>query len=350
MPKTKKIRVVLDAMGGDKAPRAVVEGAVEAAREYDYDLFLVGDENKINRFLNNIRKSYPKERIKVVHASEAVGMDEAAAVSVRKKKNSSIAVGLNLVKTGKADVFISAGNTGAVVASASLKLRMLPFVARPGISVLFPTLEKPVLLIDIGANIHPKPAHLFEYAVMASALMKHIHGRENPKIALFNIGEEETKGTNVMKEAYALLEDSDINFTGNIEAGGIYTGEVDVVICDGLIGNTVLKVTEGFAKAFARLLKRELSRSLLPKIGAILSLPAFRALKKKTDYKEYGGAPLLGVNGAVIISHGSSNAEAIKHAVRAAGAYVKQGVNAHIVEDLQKYEDKLNELNRSDDE
>jgi glycerol-3-phosphate acyltransferase PlsX len=192
------------------------------------------------------------------------------------------------------------------------------------------------MLLDAGANIAPKPEHLCQYAVMASDYMKYVYGQENPKVGLLNIGEEESKGTGVLKEAHALIEKSKVNFVGNIEARDIFTGKTQVVVCDGLVGNTVLKVTEGFSKALAEFLKRELKKSFLSRLGAFLSLPAYKALRKKVDYREYGGAPLLGVNGAVIISHGSSNAKAINSAVRAAGEYVKKQVNTHIVEDLQK--------------
>ncbi|MDD4202902.1 MAG: phosphate acyltransferase PlsX [Candidatus Omnitrophica bacterium] len=334
MSNDKNIRIVIDAMGGDHAPKEIIEGVVLASKEFDYHLILVGDEVKMNEFLK--ASDYDHEKISLVHAPESVDMDEAAAVSVRKKKKSSIAVGLKLIEEKQGDVFISAGNTGAVVAASTLYLRTLPFVERPGIGIVFPTLLEPMMLIDAGANIHPKPEHLFHYAVMGSDFMKYVYGQSNPKVGLLNIGEEETKGTDFHKETYAMLENSNLNFIGNIEATDIVMGKTQVLVCDGLIGNTVLKVIEGFAKGAAELLKRELKKSLLCKIGAILSIPAYRAIGKKIDYREYGGAPLLGVNGAVIISHGSSNAKAIKSAVRAAGEYVKKQVNRHIIEDLKK--------------
>ncbi|MFH1790740.1 MAG: phosphate acyltransferase PlsX [Candidatus Omnitrophota bacterium] len=335
----RKITIALDAMGGDRAPRIVIEGAVEASRAFDYHIMLVGDMRKIEKFLKF--HDYDKKRISVRHASQTVKMDEPAAVSFRKKKDSSIAVGLDLVKEKEADVFISAGNTGAVVAAATIKLRLLPHVERPGIGVIFPTLSEPTLMIDAGANIDPKPIHIYQYAVMGSDYAHYILGKERPTVGILNIGEEETKGTGFIKESRALIEHAGLNFVGNVEARDIYRGEINVIVCDGFVGNIVLKVTEGFASALGELLKRELNRRLLPKIGAVLSLPAYRAIRKKTDYTEHGGAPLLGVDGAVIISHGSSNATAIKNAVRVAGEYVKNKVNQHIVENLETYEKDL---------
>ncbi len=331
----KVIRIALDAMGGDRAPRVVIEGAIQAASIYDSQLILVGDTRKINKFLRFY--DYPKDKILIEHASQAVKMGEPAAASFRKKKDSSIAVGIRLLKEKKADIFISAGNTGAVIAAATLTLKLLPHVERPGIAIVFPTLREPTLMIDVGANIGSKPIHLFQYAVMGDAYVRYILNKQNPSVGLLNIGEEESKGTDFIKDTRALLEKSKLNFIGNVEARDVYRGKVSVVVCDGFIGNIVLKVTESFAEATTQFLKRELNKRLLPKIGAILSLPAYRAIKKKIDYTEYGGAPLLGVDGAVLIAHGSSNATAIKNAVRVAGEYVKHKVNQHIVEQLEKY-------------
>jgi len=327
------VRIVVDAMGGDRAPRVVVEGAVLAAKEYDHKIILVGDTRKIEKFLRFC--DYPKDKLSIEHASQKVDMGEAAAVSIRKKRDSSIAVGLNLLKEKKADVFISAGNTGAVVAASAIKLRLLDGVERPGIAIVFPTLNEPTLLIDAGANIDTRPLHLYQYAVMGSEYSKYILGNQRPTVGLLNIGEEESKGTGLIKSARDILEKSDLNFIGNVEARDIYTGKVNVVVCEGFIGNVVLKVTEGFAVVYTELLKRELKRRFLPRIGAVLSIPAYRAIKKKIDYSEYGGAPLMGVDGAVIISHGASNAKAIKNAVRVAGEYVKHRVNDRIIEKLK---------------
>ncbi len=330
-----RVRIVLDAMGGDRAPRVVIEGAIHAASIYDYQLILVGDTRKINKFLKLY--NYPRDKISIVHASQTVKMGEPAAASFRKKKDSSIAVGIRLLKDKKADIFISAGNTGAVVTAATLMLKLLPLVERPGIAIVFPTLKEPTLMIDVGANIDCKPTHLFQYAVMGDAYVRYILNKQNPSIGLLNIGEEASKGTDFIKDTRALLEKSKLNFIGNVEARDVYRGKVNVVVCDGFIGNIVLKVTESFAEASTQFLKQELNKRLLPKIGAILSLPAYRAIRKKIDYTEYGGAPLLGVDGAVLIAHGASNATAIKNAVRVAGEYVKHKVNQHIIEQLEEY-------------
>ncbi|NQT22647.1 MAG: phosphate acyltransferase PlsX [Candidatus Omnitrophica bacterium] len=338
----KKVRIAIDAMGGDRAPRVIVEGALMAAEEFDYKLDLVGDTRKIEKFLNVY--DYPKDKISVVHASEVVKMGEPAAASFRRKKDSSIAVGMRLLRDKKTDIFISAGNTGAVVTAAALTLKTLPHIERPGIAIVFPSLKEPILIIDMGANIDAKPVHLFQYAVMGWAYIRYILHRENPSIGLLNIGEEESKGTSFIKEARDILKKSSLNFVGNIEARDVFRGKVDVVVCDGFIGNIVLKITESFAHVTTELLKRELNRRLLPKIGAILSLPAYRAIRKKIDYTEYGGAPLLGVDGAVLISHGSSNAVAIKSAVRVAGEYVKHRVNEHIVERLEECMKKIGKI------
>jgi glycerol-3-phosphate acyltransferase PlsX len=264
-------------------------------------------------------------------------MAEAAAASFRRKKDSSIAVGLKLLKEKQADIFISAGNTGAVVAAATLTLGLLPNVERAGIAVIFPTLTNPTLLIDGGANIDPKPIHLFQYAIMGSAYSHYILNQSNPTIGLLNIGAEESKGTDVIKQARDLLKNSKLNFIGNIEPRDIYNGKVSVVVCDGFVGNVVLKVTEGFAAVSTQFLKEELNRRLLPKIGAFLSLPAYRAIRKKIDYTEYGGAPLLGIDGPILIGHGSSNAKAIRNAIRIAGEYIKHDVNKHIIEQIEFY-------------
>lgn len=330
------MRFVIDAMGGDHAPEMPVKGAVLAVNNYGYDVTLVGKEDEINLILNNL--SYPKNKLEIISASEAISMDEPAAISVRKKRDSSIVRGIGLIKEGKADAFISAGNTGAVVCAATLSLRLLEGVYRPGIAVIFPTLLKPCMVIDVGANIDPKPVHLLQYGIMGDAYSKHILGKTNPTIALLNIGEESTKGTDFIKEAHTLLNESKLNFIGNIEPKEVYKGGADVVVCDGFMGNVFLKVTEGFADAAAELLKRELKESTwITKLGALMTLPAFRALQKKVDATEYGGAPLMGVDGRVIISHGSSNDVAIMNAVKVAANYIDHQVNLHIIEELASY-------------
>ncbi|MGD2279529.1 MAG: phosphate acyltransferase PlsX [Candidatus Omnitrophota bacterium] len=330
------MKIVLDAMGGDKAPKAIVQGAVLAVNEYGYEITLVGKAEEVKEELKGL--SYPSGKINTFNTSETIGMDEPAALSVRKKRNSSIVRGLELLKDEKHDAFVSAGNTGAVVCAATLSLRLLPGVDRPGIAVVFPTLTNPCMVIDVGANIDPKPFHLLQYGIMGDAYSKHILGKVNPTIALLNIGEESTKGTDFIKETHVMLSESKLNFIGNVEPKEVYRGKADVVLSDGFVGNVLLKVTEGFADAATEFLKREFKNSsFITKFGAILTLPTFNDIRKKTDPTEYGGAPLLGVDGRVIIAHGSANAKAIKNAVRAAGEYVNHKINTHIVEELESY-------------
>lgn len=330
------MRIVLDAMGGDKAPESPVQGAVMAVNKYGYDLILVGREDEIKKILKG--QQYPADKIEIVHASEAVGMEEAAALSIRKKRDSSIVRGLELVKEGKGDVFVSAGNTGAVVCAATLSLRLMPGIDRPGIAVVFPTLSKPSMVIDVGANIDPKPIHMLQYGIMGDAYSRYILGKTDPTVALLNIGEEASKGTDFEKESHQLLKASKLNFIGNVEPKGVYKGEADVVLCNGFVGNVLLKVTEAFAYAGAELLKKELKKSgILAKIGALMMLPALKKIKKRVDPSEYGGAPLMGIDGRVIIAHGSADARAVMNAVRAGAEFYGHNVNEHILEELQTY-------------
>ncbi len=330
------MKIGLDAMGGDRAPEVNIDGAILAVEEYGYKIALIGDESLIRKELS--LRTYPGDKIDVVNATQVIGMEEPAALSVRKKRDSSIAVGASLLKEKKLDAFVSAGNTGAVVCAATLSLRLLPGVDRPGIAVIFPTLNKPCMVIDVGANIDPKPLHLLQYGIMGDAYSKHILKKENPSVGLLNIGEESSKGTDFMRESYTMLSESELNFLGNVEPKEVYRGKADIVVCDGFIGNVFLKVTEGFSEAASQLLKRELKRSsLMTKMGALMALPAFKAIKKKIDATEYGGAPLMGVDGSVIIAHGSSNAKAIKNAIRAAAESIAQQVNIHVVEELQNF-------------
>ena len=330
------MRIGLDAMGGDKAPESTVRGAVMAAGEFGYHVTLIGYENEIRKQFQDIGCS--GDKIDIVNTSQAIEMHEPAALSVRKKRDSSIVKGIDLLKRGAFDAFVSAGNTGAVVCAATLSLRLLPGVDRPGIAVIFPTLIKPTLVIDVGANIDPKPFHLLQYAIMGDAYSKHILSKENPTVALLNIGEEASKGPDFIREAHMMLSESSLNFIGNVEPKEVYSGRADVVLCDGFVGNVFLKVTEGFADAAGELIRRELKQSnVVTKLGALLTLPAFKAIKKEIDASEYGGAPLIGVDGNVIIAHGSSNDKAIKNAIRAAAENVSRKVNTHVVEELQSY-------------
>ncbi|WP_027340538.1 phosphate acyltransferase PlsX [Halonatronum saccharophilum] len=309
------MKIVVDAMGGDHAPYEIVKGAIEASGDIDGRIILVGQEDKVNKELE--KYSYEEGKIEVVHASEIIGMDESPARALRKKKDSSIVVGSKLVKKGEADAFVSAGSTGAVMASALLKIGRIKGVARPAIATVFPTLKGETLVLDAGANVDSKPEHMVQHALMAHIYASELLGKKNPKLGLLSVGEEEKKGNELTKEVHKILKKiEDINFVGNAEGRDIFTGEFDIILCDGFVGNVVLKTTEGLADALFKIIKREIKANWLGKLGGLLLKPAFKRVAKKMDYTEYGGAPLLGIDGVTIISHGSSNAKAIKNAIK----------------------------------
>ena len=325
------MRIVVDAMGGDHGPVVVIDGALAAVKEYNTDIVLVGDETKIKACLSKAK--YHGDKVSVVHADEVIGMHESPATSVRRKRNSSIVVGINLVKEGKADAFFSAGNTGAVVSAATLSLRLLPGIERPGIAIITPTLKGIALIIDVGANIDAKPLHLLQYGYMGCAYLEGVFHKQNCSVGLLNVGEEESKGTDFTKEVYEMLSKSNLNFIGNVEGKAMFSGVCDVIVCDGFVGNVALKVTEGTAEAIQVFMKRHLLKTnILGKLGILLLKKTFINFKKDLDYAEYGGAPLLGVDGVVIIGHGRSNARAIKNAIRVAGEEVENKVNQKIIE------------------
>ncbi len=325
------MRIVVDAMGGDHGPVVVIDGALAAVKEYNTDIVLVGDEAKIKACLSKAK--YHGDKVSVVHADEVIGMHESPATSVRRKRNSSIVVGINLVKESKADAFFSAGNTGAVVSAATLSLRLLPGIERPGIAIITPTLKGIALIIDVGANIDAKPLHLLQYGYMGCAYLEGVFHKQNCSVGLLNVGEEESKGTDFTKEVYEMLSKSNLNFIGNVEGKAMFSGVCDVIVCDGFVGNVALKVTEGTAEAIQVFMKRHLLKTnILGKLGILLLKKTFINFKKDLDYAEYGGAPLLGVDGVVIIGHGRSNARAIKNAIRVAGEEVENKVNQKIIE------------------
>jgi len=328
------MKIIVDAMGGDYAPQVVIDGAVAAVKEYATEVGLVGDEAKISALLKKAR--YAGNSISIYPAQEVIGMSESAALSVRRKRNSSIVVGLNLVKDGQGQAFFSAGNTGAVVCAATLSLGLLPGIERAGIAIVTPTLKDISLIIDVGANIDPKPTHLLQYGFMADIYCRYILNKPNPSVGLLNIGEEETKGPEFVKETHELLEKSRLNFIGNVEGKDLFSGKCDVIVCDGFVGNVALKVSESLAETMMVFLKRNLLRNPLGKFGLILLKTSLSGLKKEIDYSEYGGAPLLGVDGVVIIGHGRSNAKAIKNAIRVAKEEVERDVNTKIVEAINK--------------
>jgi len=327
------MKIVVDAMGGDHAPGVVIEGAVAAVKEYNTEVILVGDQDTIKSLL--AKHKYSGDRISVVHTEEVIAMNESAATSVRRKRKSSIVVGVNLVRDGKADAFFSAGNTGAVVCAGTLGLGLLPGIERPGIAIVIPTVKGISLIIDVGANIGAKPNHLYQYGIMADVYCRCILNRPNPTVGLLNIGEEEAKGTDFIKESFELLEKSSLNFIGNVEGKDLFSGKCDIIVCDGFVGNVALKVSESAAEAMQIFLKRHILSNPLGKIGLIFLLPSLKRFKRDINYAEYGGAPLLGVNGVVIIGHGRSNARAIKNAIRVAGEEVERKFNENILEALK---------------
>ncbi len=327
------MKIALDAMGGDTAPETTVAGGVRAARELPVEVVLVGQRDAIERSL----ASYPKrpENLSIVHAPEVIGMDESPVASIRKKRDSSINVGLGLLKERKVEAFVSAGNTGAVMSASMLLVGLLSGIERPGIAILLPGVKGDTLLIDVGANIDPRPIHLLQYALMGEAYARCVLGKSRPTVGLLNVGAEESKGTDFMKEAYGLLEGSGVDFVGNVEGHDIFTGEYNVIVCDGFTGNVALKTAESLAHAIKALLRRSLTMSPITRLGAWLARDAFLQLRKEIDYAEHGGAPLLGIDGIAIIAHGASSAKAIKNAVRVAYESVRHELNKNMVDAIQ---------------
>jgi glycerol-3-phosphate acyltransferase PlsX len=317
--------IALDAMGGDYAPAVNIEGAIEIVNGFDdIDIILVGNETAINKELE--LKKYPPGRISIKHASQVVGMDESPHVAIRKKKDSSIKRGIELVKSGEANAFVSAGHSGVVMATSLLMLGTSQGIDRPAIAAIMPTLKSPFVLIDAGANLHCKPENLLQFALMGSTYSRVILGRTEPRVAIISIGEEDTKGNELTKETFKLLKQANINFMGNIDGKDIFHGNADVIVCDGFTGNIVLKTSEGLADVLIKMLKREIVNLPVGRIGFLFMKPALKSFKKKTDYVEYGGAPLLGINGTCIISHGRSTAKAIRNAIRVASDFAKNKV------------------------
>jgi phosphate acyltransferase len=327
------ITIAVDAMGGDHAPRPEVEGAVAAAREFGVRILMVGLPPELKRELaKHAHRGLP---IEIVPASEVITMHDSPSQAFRKKKDSSAHVAAKLVRGGLADGLISAGNTGAVMAVARFGLGTLPSVDRPALAAPFPTARGGTsVLVDVGANVDSKPAHLVQFAVMGEIYYRAIFGTRRPKVALLSIGEEEIKGNELTREAHIRLKQSTLNFVGNVEGREIFGGAVDVIVCDGFIGNIALKISEGVAQHIVALLKDALQSTLSSQVGYVLSRKAYKTFRKKIDYSEYGGAPLLGVRGVTVIGHGSSNAHAIKNAIRVATELVRGGVNERIEQEL----------------
>ncbi len=321
------LKVALDAFGGDYAPAEPVAGAVEAARLHGISSLLVGREAAIKAEL--AKHDTAGLDLEVVDAPEVVEMEEHAVQAVRRKRDSSLVVAMELVRDGRAQAFVSAGNSGACLAAGLFVLGRIEGIERPAISALYPTPHGPCPVLDIGANTEVRPQYLRQFGLLGSVYMEKVLGRARPRVALLANGEEDTKGSMVVQEAHKLLRESDLNFIGNVEGRDVPTGEkADVIVCDGFTGNVVVKLSEGLSETLFGLIKEELSSSLLSKLAAAAMMPAFRRIKKRMDYEEYGGAPLLGVKGMVIIAHGRSKAKAIRNALRVA----QQGAEQNVVE------------------
>lgn len=336
------MKIALDAMGGDFAPKNPIAGAVTALRDFhDISIILVGDEQKIRDELSTHNTTGVMNRIFFHHATQVVDMTDNGIESVRKKKDSSVSRAVDLVKNGEADAMVSAGHTGALVAAATIKLRTLPGIERAGLAVFIPAEGGVFLLIDGGANIDPAPEHIVGFAVMGTIYYREMLSCPNPRVGLLNIGTEESKGTDFSKECYELLSKAPIRFVGNVEGHGIFKKPVEIVVCDGFVGNIVLKTMEGLAKSFYSWILTEVKRSPIWMFGALLAKGAFTSIRKRTNTEEYGGTPLLGVNGICIKAHGNSSVCAMRNAIRAARTAVQQRLNERIIEAIQPIHEKV---------
>jgi glycerol-3-phosphate acyltransferase PlsX len=329
--------IAVDAMGGDNAPRTIVEGSVLAAREFRIPLVLVGDKRLLEEEL--ARHEVSDLPITIRHASQVVAMDEPPSQTLRRKKDSSIRVAMQLVKSGEAHALFTAGNTGAAVAAATVLLRPLKGILRPAIAAVFPTLSGRSILIDVGANVDCKAVQLFQFGIMGSVYAKYILGTMKPKVGLLSIGEEEGKGNEAILEAYQMFKRSSLHFIGNVEGREVFTGKADVIVCDGFAGNVALKICEGLVEFYETGLRSLFTDRLRGRLAAAFVRGDLRRLRKNTDYAEVGGAPLLGINGICIIGHGSSTPKAVKNAIHLAQRFVDHHVNTHIQDDIELNQD-----------
>jgi len=334
---TQRLRIIVDAMGGDHAPHATVEGAVAACRDFDADVLLVGHEDIITRELE--RHDTQGLHLSLKHAADVVGMGDSPMDVVRKKKDSSISVGMRLLAEGQGQAFVSAGNSGAVVSAALFIVKRMPGIDRPAIGTFLPSLTGQALVVDAGANNLCKPHNITQFALMGTVYYRGLMKCQNPRVGILSNGEEESKGTDVLKQVHEHLKKSSLNYIGFVEGKDIFRGNVDVVACDGFTGNIVLKTAEGVAESMGAAIKQELKRGLASKIGFLFSRTAFLRLKKRFDYAEYGGAPLLGVNAPVLIAHGRSSAYAVRNMIRAALEFSRQQVIEHILNDPDIHHD-----------
>ena len=336
------MKIALDAMGGDSAPASTVAGALEALHKYpDIELILVGDKARIEKELVHLGASPSAKRFSIHHASQVVDMADSATDAVRRKKDSSISRAVDLLAEGRADAVVSAGHTGALVAVATIRLRMLPGVQRPGIAAIMPTQKHFFLLIDAGASVDSEPKQLLQFGIMGSVYSREVLKCRNPRVGLMNIGAEENKGNELTKGAYKLLATAPINFIGNVEGHDLFDNGVDVVVCDGFVGNVTLKTSERLAKAISSWLRSELKQNLVRAAGAVLARDAFSSIRRRTNTEEYGGMPLLGVNGICIKAHGNSSPKAIKNAIRVAREAVTQQVNPLIVKEIAQHDHEV---------
>ncbi len=324
------MKIAVDVMGGDNAPVEIIKGTIDAIKEYDIDVYLVGKEDIIKQTL--AKEGFSSEKVNIINATEVITGEDSPTVSIRSKKDSSMVVGMKMLKEGKVDAFVSAGNTGALLAGGLFVVGRIKGIDRPALAPILPGRKSPFMLVDAGANAECKVQNILQFAMMGEIYFQNVMKHKAPKVALVNIGSEEEKGTEFTKECYKALKENNNSFVGNIEGREILEGDVQVVVSDGFTGNVVLKVFEGTAMTIMSELKKEFMSSVITKIGALLSKSVFSSFKKKFDYTEHGGAILLGVNGAVIKAHGSSNAKAFKNAIRQA----IKCVDGNIVESIKK--------------
>jgi glycerol-3-phosphate acyltransferase PlsX len=338
------MQIAVDAMGGDHAPQSPVEGAVRAATEDGTSVFLVGDRARVEAELAKLGMSGHRrpERLEVIHAEEVVGMDEPAITPIRKKRRSSIRLCAELVKEGRAQAMVTAGNTGAAMISAKMVIGTVSGVDRPALAAVLPNLTGRTVLLDVGANVDSKPIHLREFAVMGHFYAQEVIGTPSPRIGLMSIGEEEGKGNDVTREVFKVLKTTGLNFLGNVEGRDVFNGTADVIVCDGFVGNVILKSAEALAEMIFRMLREEVESSSRTKAGYVLAKPAFDRFRQRTDYREYGAAPLLGVNGGCFIGHGRSNPRAIQNAIRRAVEFSAARLD-------RKIHDKIAELHSQEE-
>ena len=332
------MKIVVDGMGGDNAPKSNVEGVVNAINEYNVDIIITGDKDLLEKEFSNYE--FDKSKLEIVHTTEVIENEDKPVKAIRSKKDSSMVVGINMIKNGEGDLFISAGNTGALMAGSLFNLGRIQGIDRPALGSVYPILgSEPALLVDAGANSECKPNNLLEFAMMGSIYMDKVIGRTNPRIGLVNLGVEENKGSTLTKATYELLDKSHMNFVGNVEAREVPRGACDVIVCDGFVGNVILKLTEGLALNIMKLLKNKFTAGMKAKLGSIFLMDKFKEIKSEFDYTEYGGAPILGVKGPVVKMHGSSNANAVKNTILKGIPFAKENVVGTISEAVFEIEE-----------